>query len=170
MSGCERCPGLWEDAARINEWQYFLVPVYHKTVPLFLNKASYETPWPASGLSAIPNQYTGTFTILNLNLNAPLAQTVEVRSRAPEGERGYTLYLGRYPIKTPGRNLLVLPTLPLALAVAAEWEWQVRGGGGQWQQNGEEGRSHSGSRVGVAGEGQYSASGRGISDLARKDL
>ena len=153
MSGCERCPGLWEDAARINEWQYFLVPVYHKTVPLFLNKASYETPWPASGLSAIPNQYTGTFTILNLNLNAPLAQTVEVRSRAPEGERGYTLYLGRYPIKTPGRNLLVLPTLPLALAVAAEWEWQVRGGGGQWQQNGEEGWSHSGSRVGVAGEG-----------------
>ena len=52
--------------------------------------------------------------------------TVEVRSRAVDGQMGYTLYLGRYPIKTPGRNLLVLPTLPLALAIAAEWEWQVR--------------------------------------------
>ena len=52
-------------------------------------------------------------------------KTVEVRSRANAGQSGYTLHLGRYPIKTPGRNLLVLPTLPLALAIAAEWEWQV---------------------------------------------
>ena len=27
-------------------------------------------------------------------------------------------------LRTPARNPLALPSLPLALAVAAEWEWQ----------------------------------------------
>ncbi len=34
--------------------------------------------------------------------------------------------LDKKPVRTPGKNLAVLPSHPLALAVAAEWEWQVR--------------------------------------------
>ncbi|GLC41176.1 hypothetical protein PLESTB_001530000 [Pleodorina starrii] len=40
---------------------------------------------------------------------------------------GYQLMLDSKPVKTPGKRLTVLPTLPLALAVAAEWEWQDKG-------------------------------------------
>lgn len=39
----------------------------------------------------------------------------------------HKLQLAKYPIKTPAKNLLVLPTYSLALAVAAEWEWLPRG-------------------------------------------
>ncbi|KAG2501338.1 hypothetical protein HYH03_001128 [Edaphochlamys debaryana] len=31
------------------------------------------------------------------------------------------------PVKTPGKHLALMPTMPLALAVAAEWEWQEKG-------------------------------------------
>jgi chaperone required for assembly of F1-ATPase len=41
--------------------------------------------------------------------------------------RGYQLLLRKYPIKTPAKKLLVLPTRSLALAVAAEWEWLPKG-------------------------------------------
>lgn len=40
---------------------------------------------------------------------------------------GYQLLLRKYPVKTPAKNVLVLPTLSLALAVAAEWEWLPSG-------------------------------------------
>ncbi|GIL94536.1 hypothetical protein Vretimale_771, partial [Volvox reticuliferus] len=40
---------------------------------------------------------------------------------------GYQLMLDSKPVRTPGKRLAVLPTLPLALAVAAEWEWQDKG-------------------------------------------
>lgn len=36
--------------------------------------------------------------------------------------QGYQLLLRKHTIKTPAKNVLVLPTLSLALAVAAEWE------------------------------------------------
>jgi ATP synthase F1 complex assembly factor 2 len=36
--------------------------------------------------------------------------------------QGYQLLLRKYPVKTPAKKVLVLPTLSLALAVAAEWE------------------------------------------------
>jgi chaperone required for assembly of F1-ATPase len=45
-------------------------------------------------------------------------------------QAGYQLMLDAKPVKTPGKNDAVLPTLPLALAVAAEWEWQVLEGVG----------------------------------------
>ncbi|GAX80403.1 hypothetical protein CEUSTIGMA_g7842.t1 [Chlamydomonas eustigma] len=51
-------------------------------------------------------------------------KTVDIRKAPDDQGLGYTLHLGRYPIKTPGRNLLILPSLPLALAVGMEWEWQ----------------------------------------------
>lgn len=41
--------------------------------------------------------------------------------------RGFQLLLRKYPIKTPAKKLLVLPTRSLALAVAAEWEWLPKG-------------------------------------------
>lgn len=44
---------------------------------------------------------------------------------------GYQVFLDARPIKTPGKNALVLPSYSLALAIAAEWEWQVRGCGRQ---------------------------------------
>lgn len=40
---------------------------------------------------------------------------------------GYQLLLRKYPVKTPAKNIMVLPTLSLALAVAAEWEWLPSG-------------------------------------------
>lgn len=40
------------------------------------------------------------------------------------GEDGHTVLLDGRPIRTPGRNLLALPTAELARAVAAEWAAQ----------------------------------------------
>lgn len=40
------------------------------------------------------------------------------------GEGGHTVLLDGRPIRTPGRNLLALPTAELARAVAAEWAVQ----------------------------------------------
>jgi hypothetical protein len=40
---------------------------------------------------------------------------------------GYQLLLRKYPVRTPAKKVLVLPTLSLALAVAAEWEWLPSG-------------------------------------------
>ena len=45
---------------------------------------------------------------------------------AQGAQGGYQLFLDKHPLKTPGMQLLKLPTERLALAVAAEWEWQVR--------------------------------------------
>lgn len=39
-------------------------------------------------------------------------------------EGGYTIRLDSRPVKTPGKNLLVVPTGALARAIAAEWEAQ----------------------------------------------
>ncbi len=39
-------------------------------------------------------------------------------------EGGYTIRLDSRPVKTPGKNLLVVPTEALARAIAAEWEAQ----------------------------------------------
>lgn len=49
-------------------------------------------------------------------------ETVHIKPHS--SGHGYTLHLGRFPIRTPGRSLLVLPNKNLAYAVAAEWEWQ----------------------------------------------
>ncbi len=52
-------------------------------------------------------------------------KTVNVeRAAGPQG--GWQLLLDKYPVRTPARRPLVLPTYALALAVAAEWEWLVR--------------------------------------------
>jgi chaperone required for assembly of F1-ATPase len=40
---------------------------------------------------------------------------------------GYRLLLRTYPIKTPAKHMLLLPTRSLALAVAGEWEWLPTG-------------------------------------------
>jgi chaperone required for assembly of F1-ATPase len=37
---------------------------------------------------------------------------------------GYTVRLDARPVKTPGKNLLVVPTIELAQAIAAEWDAQ----------------------------------------------
>lgn len=42
-------------------------------------------------------------------------------------EGSYQLLLHKYPIKTPAKHILMLPTKSLALAVAAEWEWLPTG-------------------------------------------
>jgi len=43
-------------------------------------------------------------------------------SNSDRHSQGYHLLLRKYPVKTPAKNVLVLPSLSLALAVAAEWE------------------------------------------------
>eukprot|EP00878_Enallax_costatus_P012639 GHUV01013202.1.p1 GENE.GHUV01013202.1~~GHUV01013202.1.p1 ORF type:complete len:366 (+),score=116.23 GHUV01013202.1:142-1098(+) len=57
---------------------------------------------------------------------APYEPAQQEQERASSSD-GYQLLLGKYPIKTPAKNLLVLPTYSLALAVAAEWEWLPKG-------------------------------------------
>jgi chaperone required for assembly of F1-ATPase len=39
-------------------------------------------------------------------------------------DSGYVVLLGGRPVRTPGRNLLILPTQALAAAIAAEWRGQ----------------------------------------------
>jgi ATP synthase F1 complex assembly factor 2 len=63
---------------------------------------------------------------------APYVPTAasQQQQQAPDGgstSRGYQLLLRKYPIKTPAKKLLVLPTRSLALAIAAEWEWLPKG-------------------------------------------
>ncbi|GBF93265.1 hypothetical protein Rsub_05997 [Raphidocelis subcapitata] len=53
-------------------------------------------------------------------------ETVLVKP-APGQPGSWQLLLGQFPVRTPARNLLVLPSYPLALALAAEWEWLPEG-------------------------------------------
>lgn len=54
-------------------------------------------------------------------------QQQQHQEQAGGSSSGYQLLLRKYPIKTPAKNVLVLPTYSLALAVAAEWEWLPTG-------------------------------------------
>lgn len=56
----------------------------------------------------------------------PAGQPASSSSRS-SSRQGYQLLLRKYPVKTPAKQVLVLPTLSLALAVAAEWEWLPTG-------------------------------------------
>jgi chaperone required for assembly of F1-ATPase len=56
----------------------------------------------------------------------PAGQPASSSSRS-SNQQGYQLLLRKYPVKTPAKQVLVLPTLSLALAVAAEWEWLPSG-------------------------------------------
>ncbi|KAI8464442.1 MAG: hypothetical protein J3K34DRAFT_474312 [Monoraphidium minutum] len=53
-------------------------------------------------------------------------ETVTVEP-APGQPGWWAVMLGKYPVRTPARNAVVLPSLPLALALAAEWEWLPTG-------------------------------------------
>jgi ATP synthase F1 complex assembly factor 2 len=58
------------------------------------------------------------------------ASSQQKQQQGPDSDfpsKGYQLLLRKYPIKTPAKKLLVLPTRSLALAVAAEWEWLPKG-------------------------------------------
>ena len=46
------------------------------------------------------------------------------RARGTQGGGAHVVLLDGRTLRTPARNPLALPSLPLALAVAAEWEWQ----------------------------------------------
>ena len=46
------------------------------------------------------------------------------RARRTQGGGAHVVLLDGRTLRTPARNPLALPSLPMALAVAAEWEWQ----------------------------------------------
>jgi hypothetical protein len=46
--------------------------------------------------------------------------------RRPRAQGCWQVLLDSFPVRTPARNLVVVPSFPLALALAAEWEWLVR--------------------------------------------
>ena len=52
------------------------------------------------------------------------ARRLTRRACTAQGDGTYIVLLDGRTLRTPARNALSLPSLPLALAVAAEWEWQ----------------------------------------------
>lgn len=86
-----------------------------------------------SGDDARPSNITASVSSSSSGSGSGSSSSESSRTSSPssnsssDGQIHYQLLLGRHPVRTPAKQLLLLPSRALALAVAAEWEWLPRG-------------------------------------------